>query len=468
MKPPIFIQTNPLSTRRGVVFAVVAVASFHLAYWVPGCQWFMGLFLYCLFRLANLGSARLASYFGLGIGLAVYAPNLIFFWTVFGPGAIALWFVLAFWLGLFLLGGRAVIIRFGPIVWALAAPFFWTGMEYFRSELYYLRFSWLNAGYAFSTSSALPYMAGFGVYGIGFLLMAWAAYVGVVAKLSKVTRYVVGVALAAVSTLPLWLPVPEIPDIQPTIVTGVQLEFSPPGQVQAALDAARKKYPQTDLFVLSEYTFDGPVPQEILDWCKEHHRWLAAGGKDPISSTRYYNSVFVVGPDGNIAFRQAKCVPVQFMKDGSPAPEQRLWDSPWGQIGFGICYDASYTRVTDELIRQGAQFLIFPTMDIAEWGKEEHKLHGRIAPMRAAEYLIPVFRLCSSGISQFVGRDGRVISSAPFPGQDVVLSSKLEIATPGRMPLDRPVAPLAVVLTGMLLLYMIVEAWWAPRPPPPP
>jgi hypothetical protein len=178
-----------------------------------------------------------------------------------------------------------------------------------------------------------------------------------------------------------------------------------------------------------------------LNWCKEHRKWLVAGGEDPISLTNYYNSVFVVGPDGAIAFQQAKCVPVQFMKDGLPAREQHLWNSPWGKLGFGICYDASYTRVTDELMRQGAQALIFPTMDNTEWGKAEHELHGRIAPMRAAEYAVPVFRLCSSGISQFAGRDGRVLSSAPFPGQDA-MCAQMELPPRGRMPLDRPLAEL--------------------------
>jgi apolipoprotein N-acyltransferase len=467
MKPLVLIQTNPLSIRRGCLFALAAVVSFHLAYGIPACQWFIILFLFCLFRLGSLATAGQAFCFGMAVGLAAYSPHLIFFWRLFGPAAIPLWCILSLWLGLFVLGGWAVLVRFGPIVWALAAPFFWIGLEYFRSELYYLRFSWLNVGYAFSDSAALPFMAGFGVYGIGFLLMAWVAYLYVVVKLSKTARAFVGVGLAAVSTLPLWLSAPEVPDLKPMNVAGIQLEGAPAAQVKAALDSALRKYPQTDVFVLSEYAFDGPIPPEILGWCKEHGKWLAAGGKDPISSHHYYDSVFVVGPDGNIVFRQGKCVPVQFMQDGSPAREQHLWDSPWGQVGFGICSDASYTRVMDELIQQGAQLLIIPSMDSAEWGKGEHQLHGRVAPMRAAEYCVPIFRLCSSGISQFVNPQGQVVSSAPFPGQDSVLVAQIILATPGRMPLDRPLVWLAVVLTAMLALYMIVEAWWAPRPPEP-
>ena len=342
----------------------------------------------------------------------------------------------------------------------------WTGLEYFRSELYFLRFSWLNAGYAFSNSAGLHFVAGFGVYGIGFLLMAWASYISVLAQLSKVARVAAGVALAAVSSLPLWLPAAANPAVKSINIVGVQMEGSSTGQVKSALDAALKKHPQTDLFVLSEYAFFGPVPQPILNWCKQHHLWLVAGGEDPISLTNYYNSVFVVGPDGAIAFQQAKCVPVQFMKDGLPAREQHLWNSPWGKLGLGICYDASYTRVTDELMRQGAQALIFPTMDNTEWGKAEHELHGRIAPMRAAEYAVPVFRLCSSGISQFAGRDGRVLSSAPFPGQDALLCAQMELPARGRLPLDRPLAEFAVVAAAALILFLMVDAMLSHRRPP--
>jgi apolipoprotein N-acyltransferase len=467
MNLPVLVQKNPLEIRRACFFALVAVVSFHLAYAVPGCQWLMVLFLYGLFRLASLASAKQASYFGLAIGFAVYAPHLIFFWKLFGPGAIALWYVLSFWLGLFLLVGRACLIRFSLPVWALSAPFLWVGLEYFRSELYYLRFSWLNAGYAFSNSAALPYMAGFGVYGIGFMLMAWAAFLGVAAQLAKGKRIAFGITLAALSTLPIWLPIPEIPDLKPFNVTGIQLEGSSAGQVKSALDAALKKYPETDLFVLSELTFQGPIPQEILDWCKEHGKFLAAGGKDPMPIHHYCNTVFVAGRDGSIVFHQGKSVPVQFMDDGLAATEQRLWESPWGQVGFAICYDASYTRVMDELIRQGAQALIIPTMDVTEWGQAEHRLHGLIAPMRAAEYLVPVFRLCSSGISQSVNREGKVLATAPYPGQDAMLTAQMELAQPGRMPLDRPLAELGLVLSGMLILFMMVDAWWAPRPPEP-
>ena len=83
----------------------------------------------------------------------------------------------------------------------------------------------------------------------------------------------------------------------------------------------------------------------------------------------------MINPEGRVEFKQAKSVPVQFFVDGMPAKSQAVWESPWGKIGICICYDLSYSRVTDRLIRQGARALIVPTMDMIAWGGHEHELH---------------------------------------------------------------------------------------------
>ena len=141
----------PLSWKRAALFAIGATVAFHVAYAIPVLSAAIVLFLYCVLELSGLPTARRAFYFGLATGYAVYAPHLTFFWTIFGWAAIALWTVLAFWLGLFVALARLGRLKFGR--WSLLLiPFLWSGLEYFRSELYYLRFSWLSAGYAFSAS----------------------------------------------------------------------------------------------------------------------------------------------------------------------------------------------------------------------------------------------------------------------------------------------------------------------------
>jgi apolipoprotein N-acyltransferase len=258
------------------------------------------------------------------------------------------------------------------------------------------------------------------------------------------------------------------------VIAGVQLEFPIQSEVFQALNKViatqsslatqpSLKSPfytietNVDLIVLSEYTLDGEPSQQLKDWCREHGKFLIVGGKEPLPGNDYYNTAFVIGTNGEVVFKQAKSVPIQFFKDGKPAPEQRVWNSPWGKIGICICYDLSYTRVTDALARQGAQMLIVPTMDVADWGRHQHELHARIAPVRAAEYGIPIFRLASSGISQGVSRFGVVQASAPFPGDGEMIFFATRLGQPASLPLDRYLSPLCVGVTGLFMTWLAVE-----------
>jgi apolipoprotein N-acyltransferase len=243
------------------------------------------------------------------------------------------------------------------------------------------------------------------------------------------------------------------------IIVGVQMEFPPTNIIPKILNQALAKNTNAPIFVLSEYTLDGPVPDSLKDWCREHSRFLVIGGKDPVGTNNFYNTAFVVGTNGEIVFKQVKSVPIQFFRDGLPAPEQKLWNSPWGKIGLCVCYDLSYTRVTDELVRQGAQLIICPTMDVEYWGRHQHELHARVAPVRAAEYGIPIFRVDSSGISQAVTGGGQVIAQTSIPGNGEIFSAQLRLPRQGSIPLDRYLAPLCTIITGIITAALLRLAW---------
>ena len=197
----------------------------------------------------------------------------------------------------------------------------------------------------------------------------------------------------------------------------------------------------------------------MTNWCREHARFLIVGGKAPAGTDNYYNTAFVIGTNGDIVFQQAKSVPIQFFRDGLPAPEQKVWNSPWGKIGICVCYDLSYTRVTDELIRQGAQLIICPTMDVESWGRHQHELHSRVAPVRAAEYGVPIFRVASSGISQAVTGGGYVVAQTSIPGNGEIFSAQLCLPMRGALPLDRWLAPFCTGVTGVVTVVLLLLAW---------
>lgn len=451
-------QTRPPLQAKGLIgWALLAVACFHLAYWRSELSFCVAGYLAGLFALRRARSAREAFYAGMSVGFGVYAPPLAFFWSIFGPAAVALWGVLSFWLGLFVLLARSCHLRWPGWRSALLIPFLWLGLEYFRSELYYLRFSWLNAGFAFAHVNEPSVLAWLGVYGIGFVVML---VVAVVSHLPRKQAFIAGTAgTAGLVLIPhaSLSPASLLPPAGKTLrVAGVQLEFPTEQQVLAALDGLLARFPEAGLLVLSEYTFsDGPVPPAVKQWCLQHGKHLIVGGKSPASDNDFYNTAFVVGPTGEIVFEQAKAVPIQFFEDGRPAQEQKVWHSPWGKIGICICYDLSYTRVTDELVRQGAQVLIVPTMDVREWGKYQHELHARVAPLRAAEYGVPIFRVASSGISQLVDAGGRTTATAPFPGDGDFINGVVRLSTPGRLPPDRCLGPLAAGVTTLTALRLM-------------
>jgi apolipoprotein N-acyltransferase len=249
-------------------------------------------------------------------------------------------------------------------------------------------------------------------------------------------------------------------------IVGVQMEFPPVAAIPKMLDQALTKNTNAPIFVLSEYTLDGPVPDSLKKWCREHSRYLVVGGKDPAGADNFYDTAFVVGTNGDIVFKQAKSMPIQFFKDGLPAPDQKIWNSPWGKIGICICYDLSYTRVTDELVRQGAQLLIVPTMDVENWGRHQHELHSRVAPVRAAEYGIPIFRIASSGISQAVTGGGFVVAQTKIPGSGEIFPAQLRLPMRGAIPLDRYFAPLCVAVTSIVTAVLLFLTWKDKRAKP--
>ena len=78
------------------------------------------------------------------------------------------------------------------------------------------------------------------------------------------------------------------------------------------------------------------------------------------------------------------------------------------------------------------------------------ELPGRIAPTRAAEHRVALFRLASSGISQAVNRDGKVLASAPYPGELASLAMNERTLYPTRIPPDRWLGRISAVVAVAL------------------
>src|SRR5579872_2790131 len=307
---------SELTLKEAVLLSLAAVVSFQLAYAFSACSFLIVAYLACLLNLARLKTGRLAFYFGVAIGVLTCAPQLAFFWKLFGAAAIVLWLVPAVWIGLFLVLARLCLARLGRIRALLLIPFLWIGLEYFRSELYYLRFTWLNAGFAFSHNLSWLPLRQLGVYGMGFLLMALICLGAMLHRNARVAANAIAlIVLGTLANLPARGDASMGDPAAGIQTAGVQLEFPSEPEIIFSLNKLVKKYPEARLLVLSEYACDGPVPDQIKAWCKKNRRYLIIGAKDPAPDSQFYDTAFVIGPAGDILFQQGKSVPIQFFKD---------------------------------------------------------------------------------------------------------------------------------------------------------
>ena len=99
------------------------------------------------------------------------------------------------------------------------------------------------------------------------------------------------------------------------------------------------------------------------------------GGSIPerdASNGKLYNTAIAVGPDGAILVRHRKIhlfdvnVPgkITFRESdtlSAPSPTTRpIFDTPWGRVGLGICYDLRFPQYAALLREAGAHILVFP------------------------------------------------------------------------------------------------------------
>ena len=86
-------SAEPLGWMKSFLWLALAVACFHAAYTsihYPAAGLLIFGYAYGLVRLTDQPTVRRAFYFGLTAGFLCYAPQLYFFWNIFGPAAIAI------------------------------------------------------------------------------------------------------------------------------------------------------------------------------------------------------------------------------------------------------------------------------------------------------------------------------------------------------------------------------------------
>jgi apolipoprotein N-acyltransferase len=351
----------------------------------------------------------------------------------------------------FALVSARLIRRFGTLG-VMAAPIVWVASEVGRTQVF-TGFPWVLLGYSQTSVLPVAQLASLvGVYGVSLLVAAVSA--AVVTAFNRRFRTVVPLAcvLAVVLVSATWGS--RRVAARPWTREGDPIQL---GLVQGNVDQAIKWDPGSAANIFQDYIrytrraiFEGA---QLVLWPESSTPFMfeedAAGamqlrtlarqagvtllfGSDQIergTPMRYYNSAFVIRPDGTTAgvYRKMHLVPFgeyvplqQLLFFAAPLTEQVGTFSPGmrpellpvdgHRTSVAICYEVIYPALVRSFVTEGSELLTTITNDAWFGTTSAPYQHFEQAAMRAIESGRYLVRAANTGISGIVDPYGRVLS----------------------------------------------------------
>ena len=363
-----------------LLYALIAGACLAAAFPPWGVPFLIPIGLATLALALTDADKRAAFYVGVLAGAVYLGGTQFWLFSVFGTPAVSLIALIAAFTVLFCCLLPRVIHTFPRIPLPLLAATLWVGIEHYRAEWFALNFGWGALGYSVAGRPAFAQLASMvGVYGISWLLVALA----VICR--KDWRKVL--ALTVIWTaLCLYNPTPPAPE-NPLKVRLVQAVLNEKFFFEKTKSAA-----SAQLVVWPEYAFkEDPTRRhwpKIQEAARTSGAYLVFGGEDyqgHRSDEVFKNTAFVVSPQGELVGKHVKNHTVHLINDGIKGTEANAIQTDLGKLGVGICFDMDYTDVARRLTASGAEVLIIPNMDPAEWGPVQQAGHRLLFAMRAME-----------------------------------------------------------------------------------
>jgi len=395
---------------------VILAQAFPPAGWYP-IAW-VGL-VPLMWAMSDLPPLR-ARAVGFAAGLGFYGFAMHWVFHLFGAPSIALIAIEAAFFWVFAAVFAWMPRSWSPTVRAIVLAGAWAGIDYFRSECWWLRYGWFGLGYSQTAYLPLLQLASvFGGYGITFLIVFTNS-----ALYETVTRRAEGAYVSLVTAVAVLLLChltgTQRLAWQPETTVGIALvqdeSFDRDSYLAATASAALQKpdiiiWPE--LAIMDVVAKGDAASEQLARAAADARADLVVGCKTPADAPgksaeeAFHNSALFFTREGAYLGEYTKHHTVQFVNDGIPGTETPTFPCHSGRVGIMICYDADYPDVARDLVRNGAGLLLVPTLDAMGWGRAQHLQHAAMTPMRAAETGRFIARAASSGISQIVDPCGR-------------------------------------------------------------
>ncbi|MBA4380884.1 MAG: nitrilase, partial [Anaerolinea sp.] len=137
---------------------------------------------------------------------------------------------------------------------------------------------------------------------------------------------------------------------------------------------------------------------------------------------QYHNTVLLIGPDGQEVGRRAKIYFVGGAHHGFVVGPRSYpaFDTPYGKVGIGVCYDYHFLDVARGLARSGARILLMPTDDDFDGNAWFPAYHASDGVFRAVENRVAFASGTTSGLSLVVDPYGRIVAEGSVNERGVI------------------------------------------------
>jgi len=384
-----------------------------------------------------------AQILGVLLGLVFYYGTLYWLYNIFGVFGLLLISVCFVYTIFYAHILNYVLSKWrNPFTMLFFPAVLWVSIEYFKSEGWWMKFSWMNLGYSqHGFLPALQCASICGQYGISFLLVFVNSVIVFLIVNRANRRLITRTSILSILGLGAILAFGLISageDYDPNIKVGLVQDESSDFRQYARL--TEDLPPDVDFILWPEYAVPEFIEEEseLLDRIREltvrKNSHLIIGAKEraeEYSSTakarmmreqgkseeeiddlfRFYNTAYLFSPSGDILGKYHKANPIQFFADGVAGKDFAAFETEFGRAGVLICYDTDYSYVARRITRNGAEMLFIPTYDAMGWSALQHKQHSAMTSMRAVENGRFIARAATSGISQIIDPKGRVTCS---------------------------------------------------------
>lgn len=373
-----------------------------------------------------------ASYLGILHGAIFYGVTMSWLRDIFKEAPhtyFPLILIMALFTGFFGRGYAVACRRYGKgWMTALFASVWWIATEFYRAELFYLKFPWMTPGVGLGPTLVSPIL---GVYGASFLIV-----LGVALLCQKKSHRVMGAVLLLLMLVSMWIQKGrEMPQNTGINVVAVQSEVADiDNYIKLTRTVTSTEKDITDIILWPEYAIPLDVRRnkrqwkQLTDLAEEADALIVVGTQTSRDDGGWHNTALTLDKNGAIG-EHYKNHTVHFFNDGVGGTEAKAVVTPRWKIGTPICFDCDYQDVIRRMSADGAEFLTIPSMDAIHWGEKQHYQHAELFRHRAAENGRWIIVAATSGMTQVIDPHGNRIDSIPIIEEGVL---KFEIGKSDR------------------------------------